>query len=199
MPVDVTILKRRELVERCRIGGKYAGEIHELRKSDDFRMIAQADEVIGGERSAGCLEHRRRHTGGELHAKVHRRALRRRQEIADAFKPEHVGDLVRVADRSGDTVRKDAAVELERRHQRQFDMEMCVDETRDAGKAAPVDLALPLVARMRADDAVADDCNVAPRHRPGDDVEEIDVAQHQVGRHTARARRDRAGKECQGF
>ena len=87
------------------------------------------------------------------------------EEIADAFEPEHVGDLVRIADRGRHAVAKDAAVELKRRHQRGFDVEMRVDEAGNAGEAAPVDLALALVARMRADDAVADDGDVAPRDR----------------------------------
>ena len=34
---------------------------------------------------------------------------------------------------------------------------------------------------------------------PGDDVEEVDVAHHQVGRRAAGARRDRAGEKCPGF
>ena len=73
---------------------------------------------------------------------------------------------------------------------------MRVDEAGDAGEPAPVDLAAALVARMRADDAVADDRDIAPRDRPGDDVEEVDVANDEVRRFAAGARRDRAGKKA---
>ena len=50
------------------------------------------------------------------------------EEVADALGAQHVGDLVRVADRRRDAVRQHAAVELERRDQRGFDVQMRVDE-----------------------------------------------------------------------
>ena len=50
------------------------------------------------------------------------------EEVADAFRAEHVGDLVRIADRGGDAARQDAAVEFVRRDQRGFDVQMRVDE-----------------------------------------------------------------------
>ncbi len=158
-------------------------------------MIAERDEFGGGKRCAGGLEFGRRHAGGKLHAKVHHRALRRGEEIADALEPEHVGDLVRIADRGGDAVGKDAAIELKRRHQRRFDVEVRVDEAGHAGEATPVDLALTLVARMRADDAIADDGDVGAGHLAGDDVEEIDVADHEIGGLATGACRDGAGEK----
>ncbi len=197
--VDMAVPEGDELVERRRVAGEHAGKIHELSKPDHFWMVGERHEVGGGKRGAGRLERRRRYAGRKLHPEVHDRALRRRQEIADAVETEHVGDLVRIADRRRHAVRKDAAVELKRRHQRGFDVKMRVDEAGGAGKAAPVDLARPLVAGMRSDNAVADDSNVGFRHGAGDDVEQLDVAHHEVGGCAARARRDRAGEERPGF
>ena len=83
---------------------------------------------------------RRRHAARQLHAQVHRRRQRGVEEIVQARRAEHVGDLVRIADRRGDAVREHAAVELERRDQRGFDMQMGVDEAGDDDLAGDVDL-----------------------------------------------------------
>ena len=83
---------------------------------------------------------------------------------------------MRIADRGRDAVAEDAAIELERRDQRGFDVEMRVDEARHAEEPAPVDPLPALVVRVRADDAVADDRDVGRGHRAGDDVEQLDVA-----------------------
>ena len=69
---------------------------------------------------------------------------------------EHVGDLVRIADRGRDAVGEHAAVEFERRDQRGFDMQMRVDEAGDDDLAGDVDLARAAIVAMRADDAVAE-------------------------------------------
>ena len=69
-----------------------------------FGWSRSDSEVGGGELRAGRLESRRRHAGRQVHAEVHDRPLRRLEEIADALEPEHVGDLVRIADRGRDAV-----------------------------------------------------------------------------------------------
>ena len=97
---------------------------------------------------------RRRHAARKLHPEVHRGRHRGVEEIAQARDAEHVGDLVRIADRRGDAVREHAAIELERRDQRGLDMQMRVDEAGNHDLAPDIDLARAAILRHRSDDAV---------------------------------------------
>ena len=54
----------------------------------------------------------------QLHAQVHHRGHCAVEEEADALRAQHIGDLMRIADRGGDAVAQHAAVELMRRDQR---------------------------------------------------------------------------------
>ncbi len=93
----------------------------------------------------------------KLHAQVHRRRHRRVEEIAKAGDAEHVGDLVRIADRGGDAVGEHAAVEFERRDQRGLDVQMGVDEAGNDDLAGDVDLDRAAIVAQRSHDAVAGD------------------------------------------
>jgi hypothetical protein len=101
---------------------------------------------------------------------------------------------VRIAEYGGDAVRQHDAVELERRDHRGFDVQVGIDEARHGEAPAPVDDLDPLVARMRADDPVGDDGYIRDRHRPGNDVEQLHIADHQVGRDFSGAGGDHAAQ-----
>ena len=194
--VDVAVLEGQELVEDRVLGGEHARKVHELGEADHLRMGAERQEVGGEKLGARGLEGGRGHAGGELDAKVHHRRFRRGEEVADALGAEHVGDLVRVADRGGDAVRQDQAVELGRGDQRGFDVEGRVDEAGDGEAPGTVDLAPAGIGVAGADDAVADDGDIGRRHAAGDDVEEADILDDEVGRLAAFTCPDRARERC---
>ena len=201
MAVDMAVLEGDELVEDVVAARQNAGKVHELGKADHLGVRRERDQVRGQQFRAGGLEGGRRHAGGELHAQVHDRGLGRLQEEADAFEAEHVGDLVRIADRRGDAMGQHAAVEFLRRDQRGFDVEMGVDEAGHGEEAAAVDLARALIGRVGADDAIARDGDVGHRHAAIDDVEQADIPDDQIGGRGAPAlvdgaRRERLCRSC---
>lgn len=166
MAIDMPVLEGQQLVENILVGGQHTGKVHELGQADDLRMIAERQKVRGQQAGPRCLLRRRRHAGGELDAKVHDRRLGGCKEIADAFDAENVGDLVRVADRGRDAVRQDAAIELGRRDQRGFDVEMGIDEARHGEEPSAVDLAPARIGLVCADDPVAADRDVGGGDAP---------------------------------
>src|SRR5277367_2964781 len=123
---------------------------------------------------------RRRHAARKLHAQIHRGRHRGVEEIAQASDAEHVGDLVRIADRRGDAVREHAAIELERRDQRGLDMQMCVDEAGNHDLALDVDLAGAAIFRHRSDDTVVADRDVALDEFAPDEVEDAAALEDDV-------------------
>ncbi len=96
---------------------------------------------------------------------------------------EHIGDLVRIADRGGDAVGQDAAVEFMRRDERGFDVQMRVDEARNDDLAGDVDLGCALIAAAGADDAIAADGDVGCDQFARDEIEETAALQDDIGRH----------------
>src|SRR5262249_22532583 len=103
------------------------------------------------------------------------------EEVAQTRDPQHIGDLVRVADRRRHAVRKDAAVEFERSQKRGFDVAVGVDETGDHHLAADVDLAFAPVFAHRTDDAVVADRNIARRELAANEIEDPPALQHHIG------------------
>ncbi len=192
--VDMPVLEGDQLVEHVRIGGQHAGEIHELGEADHLRVRPHRQEIGGAQRRPRGFERRRRHTGRELDAQVHHGLLGRIEEIADARDAKHVGDLVRIADRRGDALGQHAAIELGRRDQRGFDVQMRVDKAGHREEAAAIDLATPGIGLVGADDAVARDGDIGGGDAAIDDVEQPDVLDDQVGGLGAVSLRNRTGK-----
>ena len=142
---------------------------------------------------------RRRHAARELHAQVHDGALGAGEEVVEGRRAQHVRHLVRVADRGGDAVRQDAAVELQRRDEGGFDVQMRVDEAGHGDAAAALDRPRAAVVAVGADDRVAADRDVGRDEVAGDEVEEADVADDEVGfgRAAALGRCGRRGSRSQ--
>ena len=163
MAVDRPGLEGGELGEAGRIAPEHAGEIHEFREAEHLRMVGERQEIADFEPRAGGLQIGRGHAARQLHAQVHRHRHRGVEEEADPRRPEHIGDLVRIADRGGDAVPQHAAVEFQRRDQRAFDVAMGVDEAGNDDLAADVDLALAAIVAERPDNAVADRWRRRPR------------------------------------
>ncbi len=139
-------LERGELGEAGGIAREHAGEIHEFGEAehlwDGRRAAADRRPRAARRRSRDAV------AGTQLDSCTRRSiavADRGVEEIAQARRAEHVGDLVRIADRRGDAMREHAAVEFERRDQRGFDMQMRVDE------AGHDDLAARRRSRARRD------------------------------------------------
>ncbi len=127
MAIDMTALEERELFHGGGVTVDHAGIVHEFGKAD-ARGVAHQRRNIGGQQfGPGGFHMGGGHAGAELDADVHHGALRGGLKIADALGPDHVGNLVRIADRRGDAARRDAAVEFERRHERRF---RCADACR---------------------------------------------------------------------
>ena len=159
-----------------------AGEVHEFREADHLRMIAEGQELFDRQVGAGRFQMGGGHAGGKLDADIHDRLLGRIEEEADAFLAEHVGDLVRIADRGGDAIGQNAAVELVRGDERAFDMQVRIDETGDDDAAGDVDLGRAGIAAAGADDALPAERDVGGDELAGDEVEEAPALQHDVGR-----------------
>ena len=194
--VDMAVLEGGELGEDAGIAVEHAGEIHHLGEADHLGMVAKGQQVVDLEPGAGGLERGRGHAGGEVDADIHDGALGAIEEIADALGAQHIGDLVRVADDRGDAMRQHAAVEFERGDQRGFDVQMGVDEA-GHGEAARRRRSLrALIGRVGADDAVGDDGDVGVGDGAGDDVEQADILDDQVGGLVAAAGCDHLCEHC---
>ena len=161
MTVDMAALEGFELGHAGRVTGEHAGEVHEFGQPDHLGMITEGQKVIDVEAGAGGLQMGGRHAARELHTDVHDGLDRAVEEIADPRGADHIGDLVRIADRRGDAARKHAAVELVRCDQRAFDVQMGVDEAGYHDPAGDVDFPYAGIGFQRADDAVAADGDVA--------------------------------------
>ena len=103
------------------------------------------------------------------------------EKIAHAVRPEHVRDLVGIADRGGGAARQHRALELERRHQAALDVHVRVDETGYGDLAATVDRAHAAVVVVGADDPVAADRDVALVQLAGRHVQEAGALDHEIG------------------
>ena len=181
MPVDMGAREGRELVEHDGILREEPGKIHQLGKPDHLLVPGVAHEIVRGERRPRGLEVRRRHAGRKLDAKVEGRRPRRVEKILEAGGAEDVADLVRIADRRRRAARQDAPLELVRRHQRRFAVDVRVDEPRHGDAPAGVDLDCALVALVGADDAVAAHRDVADLERAVGEVEDPRVLDDEVG------------------
>ncbi len=188
--VDVPTFKETQLGHRARIAMEHAGIVHEFGQPQPGRIPHQVREIIGRQRGAGGLHVRGRHAGRQLHLEVHQQVRRGALEVADALGAHDVRDLVRVADRGGHAARRHAAVELERRDKRAFDVQVRVDEAGHQDQPGHVDHLCGVVRIAGADDAVTDDRHVALEQRAGHQVEHAAAAQHDVGRRLAARRRD---------
>lgn len=181
MAVDMIARERDQLVEHSIVMGKDAGEVHEFRQTDDRRVVAQGNEVIGGQPRAGGFKLGCGNTTRQLYPKVEGKLLRRIEEVTQALRAEHVGDFVRVADRGGGAVRQDATFKLVGRDQGAFNMQMRVDEAGDDHLVAGVDFTHAAIVVIGADDAVAADRDVAAINLAGRDIEKAPALQHQIG------------------
>ena len=181
MPVDMPAVEQPQFVHRLRIAVYHPGIIHEFREADARGMAAQRRDIRGQKLSARRLHMGRGHAGGQLHPDVHHGEFGRALEIADALGAQHVGDLVRVADRGGDPARRHAAVEFQRRDQARFDVQMRVDEAGHQDLAAHVDHVAAIVFGAGADDPVAADRHVSVQKRAGHQVEDAAAAQDEIG------------------
>ncbi len=194
MAVNVAIGEALELRDAARVGGKHPGDVHELGEPKNLRVIAIAQKVGGLDPRARGLELGCRNAARELHAQVHDHALGRGEEIVERGGAEDVRHLVRVADRRRHAARQHAALELERRDERGFDMQMRVDEARDGNAPAAVDLARAVIFAVGADDGVAADRDIGRHERTGDEVEQAHALDDEVGRRRAAALDDAGGE-----
>ena len=184
------VLPGVELGEHAGIAGKDARIVHHLGQAMHLGVIAQRQQFADFKGCAGLFERCRRHARRQVDADVHRRLLGAGEEVADALRAEHVGDLVGIAEDSGDTVRQDATVEFKRRHHRRFDVHMRVDEARHGEASASVDLGLAGILPVGADDAIFHDGDVGRFDRAGDEIEQAHVLDDEIGRHLALAGSD---------
>ena len=196
--VDRPGLEGGELGEAGRIAREQSRKIHEFGEPEHLRMVGELDEVADLEPRAGGLEVGGGHAARKLHPEVHGRRHRAVEEISEARLAEHVADLVRIADRGGDAVGEHAAVEFERRDQRQFDVAVGVDEAGDDDLAADVDLADARIFAERPDDPVVADRDVAFDQFAADEIEDPSALQDDVGLGEPLPLLDRAAEKSDG-
>ena len=196
--VDRAGLKGGKLGEAGRIAGEQTRKIHEFGEPEHLRMVGELYEVADLEPGAGGLEVRGGHAARKLHPEVHGRRHRAVEEISEARLAEHVADLVRIADRGRHAVGEHAAVEFERRDQRQFDVAVGVDEAGHDDLAADVDLADARIFAERADDPIVADGDVAFDQFAADEIEDPSALQDDVGLGEPLPLLDRAAEKGDG-
>ena len=188
--VDVPALEQRELFHRGGVAMNHAGIIHELGQTDARRVAAQPRDVGRRQLGPGGFHVGGGHAGRQLHPQVHQQPLGRALEPAHPLGPQHVGDLVRIADRGGDPARGHAAVELDGRDQAAFDVQVRVDEARHQRQAGHIAYPRRVVGGPDAHDGVTHDRHIARDHGAGDQIEHLPAAKDQIGGHVPAPRRD---------
>ena len=181
MPVDVPTLEGLKLLQTLRVLHQHAWIIHELGQPDDLGMVHEWHQIRSHQPRPRRLHVGRGHAGRQLHPQVHDQLRCGLKEEPDALDPADIRDLVRVADCRRYAPGCHAAVELVRRHQRAFHMQMCVDEAGDQHLARDVDLAFAAVGPEHANNGIAADRHVGFDQIPGDQVEHATALQHQIG------------------
>src|SRR5271154_5404994 len=128
--VDVSALKRGQLLYAFRVFVQHPRHIHKLGEANDFRMITVRDKVGSREPRTGSLQLCCGYAGRKLYAKIHRGSLRGIEKILQPRQPQHIADLVRIANGRRNSVRKHAAVELSGGNQRALAMHVAIDKSR---------------------------------------------------------------------
>ena len=182
MAVDMAAREQPQLFHAAGVAVDHAGIVHEFGQPDTGRMAHHLRQIARLQRRTGGFHMGRRHAGRQLHADVDQRVFGRLLKITNTRQADDIGDLMRIADGGGHATGADAAVELERRDERAFDMQMRVDETRHQRQAGDVDHLAPLIARAKAYDGVASDRHIALYQRAGHDAQHPPPAQHQIRR-----------------
>ena len=193
--VDRPVLKERELQQTGGVAGEQSGEVHQFGEAERLRVGSEWQQLVDFEFCAGGLEVGGRHTARQLHSQVERRRQRGVEEILDAGRAEHVGDLVRIADRGGDAARQHAAVEFKRRDQRRLDVQVGVDEAWNDDLAGDVDLHRAAILGLGSHDAVVADGDVARLELAGYEIEDAPALEHEIGAEAAATLRDGPGEE----
>ena len=139
------------------------GKFMNSARPEHLRVVGEREEVADLEPRAGGFEMRSpARSSTSARAGPSPSPSRRRGNSGGPPTPEHVADLVRVADRGRHAVAQHAAVEFERRDQRRLDVAMGVDEAGNDDLAADVDLAVAANSRR----ACRRSGRCRSRHRP---------------------------------
>ena len=144
------------------------------------------------------LEVRRRHARADHHAQIELQPPRRVEEVLDAGDAEHVGELVRIADRRRRAAREHRALEALRNEQRALEVDVRVDEARHDVRALRVNLARAAEAGLEPDDDAVLDRDVAFDEHAREHVEVAHVAQDEVAGLVPRAARRRRRRTSAG-
>ena len=193
--VYVAALEQREFCQHIGRARQHAGKIHEFGEADDPLVLHQRREVGRLQPRAAGFKMRRRHAARQVDAQVHDGLAGAGQKILYAGKSKHIGDFMRIANRRGDAIGQHQPVKLMRRHQRGFDMQMRVDETRRNDFAVRINFTKAGIVAMRADNAVAANGDIGLRQRAGHKIEQPPAFQHQIRRRRAAPLRDGAGEK----
>lgn len=181
VPVDMPPFERFQFGQHIRIFRQHAADVHELRQTDDARMILVFYQSRRIQRSTRCLQLRRWNAGRQLHDQIHDRMFGGIEKILKPLLAQHVGNLVRIAHRRRRPAWQDTAVEFIRRDQRTFDMHMAIDEPRHGEQPRSVNLLFALIAVVNADNRIAADGDIRFFQRPGRNIQHRDVFNDKVG------------------
>ena len=144
-------------------------------------MVFQRQQIVGGQHGTRRFHMGRGHAGRKLHPYIHQGQGRGLEKVVNSGQTADIGNLVRVADRSGDAARGDATVKLERGDKAAFDVQMGVDETRHQDLTGHVNLAPCLIIAEDADDGIAADSDIRLHQVTGDQVKHPSAPQQQIG------------------
>ena len=114
MPVDHCAVEGVQLGEYVEVSVNDSWEVHDLRQTQDTRVIPEGGQVPGVERSPRGGHRRGRDARAGHHEDRKGQAFGRCEHVADAVQPVDVGDLVRISDRRRRAPRYNRARELDR-------------------------------------------------------------------------------------
>ena len=109
MTVDLLVMRLRSdnFFDHLLIAGEHAVGVHHLGKALHAGVLIEGVDGAVVERCAGLVKRRCRDAGRQHEAHIDRKVLGRLEHILDAVRTHDVGDLVRVGDDGGGTVRQD--------------------------------------------------------------------------------------------
>ncbi len=182
VPVADGLLKAAQLVEHFFVAVYDAGKVHHLAQAQHPVIVQLRRDVVPAQVRAGGFHIRRGHARRHHHKHGERVVLGRVEHVADAIQSQHIGDLVRVNDDGRRAARDDSASELVGRHQRAFDVDVCVNKAGTDVASAYVNNLLGRVALSDADDAAVSQRNIRRVNLARVDVHQARVLEQDFGR-----------------
>ena len=147
VPVDLLVvgLGGHDLLHHLGITVDGADKVHHLCQTLYPGMIIEGVDSPVIQHSAGLVQRRCRHAGGQHKPHVYRQVFRGLEHILNAVGAHDVGDLMGIGDDSGGTMGENSLGKLRGADQRAFQMDMGIQEAGEHDLAGNIHLHLAVV------------------------------------------------------